>query len=102
MSLLMVGSLCKIHIYVLFVSIWISRWRSVEGHSGYRLPWHIDNIWWYANLFALTIDSYRLSWNGGSNWHDLHHTGFNYNFGEKWIDLIFGTDYQSYKKSNSK
>eukprot|EP00027_Filamoeba_sp_ATCC50430_P005657 CAMPEP_0168544466 /NCGR_PEP_ID=MMETSP0413-20121227/2435_1 /TAXON_ID=136452 /ORGANISM="Filamoeba nolandi, Strain NC-AS-23-1" /LENGTH=258 /DNA_ID=CAMNT_0008574489 /DNA_START=48 /DNA_END=820 /DNA_ORIENTATION=+ len=75
-----------IHQVVLYAFLFYTLLRATEAHCGYILPWHVDN--------------YRIfGWlNGGSVHHDGHHLGFNYNFGEKWIDKIFGTDERAYRK----
>jgi len=78
-----------IHIYVLSFQLFVTVLRSVEGHSGYSLPWHID---YYP----------FVNFNGGAVHHDLHHKEFNCNYGEKWMDHLFGTDYESVKKKNEK
>jgi len=76
----------KVHLYMIWISFSTEVIRSVEGHSGYCMPWHID----YYRIF---------SWyNGGSIHHDLHHSGFNYNFGPRWLDLVLFTDEISYRK----
>ena len=91
-SILICGFLLfRINIYLLYFFIFYANLKSIEEHCGYFLPIHME----YYSMF---------NWiNGGSQWHDLHHSKyFNCNFGEKWIDNLFGTDIDTYLAEKQK
>ena len=85
-SLLICGFLFfRINVYLLYFFMFYTDLKSVDGHSGYFLPIHLEYYWMFNWI------------NGGSQWHDLHHSKyFNCNYGEKWIDKLFGTDIDTY------
>jgi methylsterol monooxygenase len=72
-----------LHMITVFADIYYATQLSVEEHTGYTLPWNSD--YWKV-----------LSWiNGGSLHHDRHHKDLNGNYGERWLDTLFGTDFET-------
>jgi methylsterol monooxygenase len=72
-----------LHMVMIFADLFYATLLSVEEHTGYNLPWNHD-YWPF------------LSWmNGGSLHHDMHHKDLNGNFGERWLDKLFGTDMET-------
>jgi methylsterol monooxygenase len=72
-----------LHIVTIFADIYYATQLSVEEHAGYTLPWNAD-YWPF------------LSWiNGGSLHHDKHHRDLNGNYGERWLDSLFGTTFEN-------
>ena len=70
---------------------------------GYFAPWLLlSDCSWTAALTALGIINIRAmlrhdargSWIVG-DYHLLHHTKFHYNYGEPWLDWLFGTSYKA-------
>jgi len=73
----------ELHIVTLYLDLLWMTVISVEEHTGYMLPWNAD--YWRA-----------LSWiSGGSIHHDLHHKELHGNYGERFFDWIFGTDFET-------
>jgi len=75
-----------LHMVMIFADLFYATLLSVEEHTGYNLPWNMD--YWPI-----------LSWmNGGSLHHDRHHKDLNGNYGERWLDTLFGTDFETMQK----
>eukprot|EP00759_Apiculatamorpha_spiralis_P005419 PhF_6_TR13256/c2_g3_i1/m.21020/K07750/E1.14.13.72, SC4MOL, ERG25; methylsterol monooxygenase len=72
----------QMHVVALHVSVAWMTIRSTNGHSGYLGPWQMD--YWLGT--------------SGVRWHDKHHELFNCNFGELYLDTLFGTDEESWRK----
>mmetsp|Transcript_15351 Transcript_15351/g.24017 ORF Transcript_15351/g.24017 Transcript_15351/m.24017 type:complete len:261 (-) Transcript_15351:28-810(-) len=63
------------HGFSWYLSMVVGWMKTIEGHSGYSVPW-----------------------NFGNNFHDLHHEHFNYNFGTfSVLDRLHGTVYKPKK-----
>lgn len=78
-----------LHMVMIFFDLFYATLLSVEEHTGYNLPWNMD-FWPF------------LSWaNGGSLHHDLHHKDLNGNYGERWLDKLFGTDFETMRKKRA-
>jgi len=75
----------RVHMVLVWSTVFVQLLHSVEGHCGYELPWHKDR--W--PIFAW--------FNGGARHHDGHHAGFNYNFGARWTDLLFRSTETHYR-----
>jgi len=73
----------KVHVTTIWADIVFATIISVEEHTGYLLPWNFD-YWPGFNLIS-----------GGSIHHDWHHREQNGNYGEWWLDRMFGTDFES-------
>lgn len=69
----------RMHVITLCFCVCYAVLRSTDGHSGWYVPWQID-YWPLARLI-----------NGGAPHHDFHHQKFHGNYGELWIDWLFGT-----------
>jgi len=69
-----------IHVVTIWADLVLMTIISVEEHTGYMLPWNAD-YWPGLNLIS-----------GGSVHHGLHHQETHGNYGEYWVDRLFGTD----------
>lgn len=78
--------IAPMHVYTLYAALLYTLICSVESHCGYQMPWHFS----------------PLGWNGGALHHDRHHLLYSCNFGERWLDTLFGTEYAQVKEVKKK